>query len=113
MKAWMIKNKDGEYCDCCLWSSEKIYDGDIYEKKEDAENDAKEWNEEYPADKFEVVEITIAEGNLEEENRVLKRALELACEMFEENDKAYKLKSKRKTLKQYYAYFIKQAKKEK
>lgn len=40
-------------------------------------------------------------------------ALMSACKMLEENDKAYKVKSKQKTSKQYYNYFIKQAKGEK
>lgn len=92
MKAYVIKNKEGKYG--------FAFAGDIYPDTEDADkllytNDItkallyseedKEYcqmigmNENY-------VPITICEGDLEEENRVLKRALELACEELETRD---------------------------
>lgn len=39
-------------------------------------------------------------------------ALMLACKVLEKNDKAYKIKSKQKTAKQYYHYFMEKAKEE-
>ena len=47
---------------------------------------------------------------LNEENKVLKKALELACEVHSENDKAYKSKSKQRSANKYSDYFIDQAK---
>ena len=84
MKAYVIKNKEGKYY--CGFSF--IISSDKFE------NDIKDANifEKYELNMFKltkdctIVPITIYEGDLEEENRVLKKALKLACEELETRD---------------------------
>lgn len=85
MKAFVIKNKEGKYYDCWAMDfTDIINECAIYQDKQTAENDIKNCikNNEYLGCKndCEVVEITIAADNLQKENEVLHRALELACE---------------------------------
>ena len=68
MKAYVIKDIEGEY----LSIKSGCYTSDI--------RNAKFFKEKSKLLDGIFTEITIAEGNLEEENQVLKRALELACE---------------------------------
>ena len=80
MKAFVIKNKEGKYFQWLFndepdWE-DKLYNGFMHYSKEDAEKSIIQWQ----LEDCEVVEITIAEGNLEEENRILKRAYQSACE---------------------------------
>ena len=106
MKAFVIKNKEGKYYD--YWADcmiDKLDSTCIYLEKEQAEKDIVNCKSE------DVVEITIAEGDLEEENKQLKeqlnireKALELACHDFI-RDKVGML-----TDTELYDYFIEQAK---
>ena len=80
MKAYVIKNKDGKYWQW-TYNNESEFLGEIYNafmeySKTRAEKDIVSWQ----LKDCNVVEITICEGDLEEENRVLKKALKLACE---------------------------------
>lgn len=49
----------------------------------------------------------------DQEIKTLKKALELACEILENNDEAYKLKSKQRTKEKYLKLLLKQAKENK
>lgn len=101
MKAYVIKNKEGKYY--CGFSF--IISSDKFE------NDIKGANifEEYELNMFKLtkdctfVPITICEGDLEEENRVLKKALELACEKIS----SWEMNMPKDKMKDY---FIQQAK---
>lgn len=79
MKAYVIKNKEGKYVrgtgmffekEIVYWADD-IIDAMPYEYEKDFIPVIKDCT---------IVPITICEGDLEEENRVLKKALELACE---------------------------------
>ena len=115
MKAFVIKNKVHGYFGVNNmyqypeWSS---IDLAYYFKTEKEAEKFK--NKNYPTCK--VVEITIAEGNLEEENRALKRALELACERIKnmyEQEQQYCTNEFENFVKVEYDFFIEQAKGEK
>lgn len=70
MRAFVIKNKEGKYYD--YWADcmiDKLDSTCIYLEKEQAEKDIVNCKSE------DVVEITIAEGDLEEENKQLKEQL--------------------------------------
>ena len=97
MKAYVIKNKEEKYRgNSYIGEVRDIRHAEIYDTlKEIILNDGEE-----------VVEITIAEGDLEEENRILKRALELAtdnCDNYWEEKDALERKMS------LYDYFIEQA----
>lgn len=89
-KAYVIKNGKNFY-----WFGEdaffNVYDGSFapFDKNvimfgsEDLAEKAINRNELYDCT---IVPVTICEGDLEEENRVLKKALELACEELETRD---------------------------
>lgn len=70
MKAYVIKNKEGKYL-----FFEDVVNATVFETKEYAELKVFGTG----LTDYKIVPITICEGDLEEENRVLKRALELAC----------------------------------
>ena len=80
MKAFVIKENE-------LYSRNKtdfvkyLFAAKIFLSKEDAENYKKDISDN---ENCEVVEITIAEGDLEHENEILKRALKLACQTIKE-----------------------------
>lgn len=78
MKAYVIKNKDGKY-----WRSKFDKKGNILLTDDIVDAMPYEEDElkmlECPKD-CTIVPVTICEGDFEEENRVLKKALELACE---------------------------------
>ena len=72
MKAFVIKNKEGKYFDCwALGFVDIINECTIYQDRQTAENDIKNCikDDEYLGykDDCEVVEITIAEGDLEQQ----------------------------------------------
>lgn len=77
MKAYVIKNKEGKYLrgfDIISYETdfcEDIIDASIFETKEYAECQVFGTG----LKDYKIVPITICEGNLEEENRVLKEAL--------------------------------------
>ena len=77
MKAYVIKNKEGKYCQISFngWIgfASELYNAYIYHSKQGAEGIIK--GHKYQLEDCEVVEITVAEGDLEKENRVLKEAL--------------------------------------
>lgn len=80
MKAYVIKNKEEKYWQW-TYNDESEFLGEIYNafmeySKTRAEKDIVDWQ----LKDCTIVPITICEGDLEEENRVLKKALELACE---------------------------------
>ena len=73
MKAYVIKNKEGKYLGKYSFDNENVI------------SNARVFEFSFTAKDFcpkdcTIVPITICEGDLEEENRVLKKALELACE---------------------------------
>lgn len=75
MKAFIIKNKEGKYFQWLFnyepdWE-DKLYNSFMHYSKEDAEKSIIQWQ----LEDCEVIEITIAEGDLEKENRVLKSKL--------------------------------------
>ena len=76
-KAFVIKNKEGKYYQRCYNQSpftDDLFDANKYQYKEEAE---KILNNSFTlVDTLEVVEITIAEGDLEQENKQLKEQLE-------------------------------------
>lgn len=79
MKAYVIKNKDGKFWQF-LHNDKSEFVDDVYNaffhySKHDAEKAICSWG----LIDCEVVEVTIAEGDLEEELTIYKRALELAC----------------------------------
>lgn len=80
-KVFVIKNKEGKYFVNRYVQAKKIYNAFIFEDKNDAEQ--------LKGKDDEVVEITIAEGNLEEEIRKrvcdeIKELLKMHCEYTEE-----------------------------
>ena len=116
MKAYAIKNKEGEY-----WCGNDIFSATIDIRKiyicEDFDFISKVINKlssEGLLTDCKVVEITIAEGDLEEENRVLKRALELCVNVLQrEIDGEPVEETEIKTIYEIGEdYFIGQAKKE-
>lgn len=79
MKAYVIKNKEGKYVrgTGMFFGKEIVYwADDIIDAMPYEEDELKML--ECPKD-CTIVPITICEGDLEEENRVLKKALKLAC----------------------------------
>ena len=78
MKAYVIKNKEGKY-----WRSKFDKEGNILLTDDIVDAMPYEEDElkmlECPKD-CTIVPITICEGDLEEENRVLKKALESVCD---------------------------------
>ena len=91
MKAFVIKNKEGEYLeegkdrygeDTIIWHKDIVY-ADIYSSKGIAEMKLEPFYKD-----CEAVEITIAEGDLEQENKELKEQLE---ELKEDNEVLYAL----------------------
>ena len=79
MKAFVIKNKEGKYlCDFDFIDGINIFSENIINGIENGVStyeDCQELLKEYDLKDCEVVEITIAEGNLEEENKQLKEQL--------------------------------------
>lgn len=67
MKAYIIKNKEGKYLTETLDWNDCIFFADIYDEPHLLSDKREHWQE-----------ITIAEGDLEKEIAVLKKALELA-----------------------------------
>jgi len=101
MKAYVIKNKEGKY-----WRSKFDKKGNILLTDDIVDAMPYEEDElkmlECPKD-CTIVPITIAEGDLQEENRVLKKALELAVKgLYPETFHKFK--------KEYIKNFIQQAK---
>lgn len=78
MKAYVIKNNEGKYCQISFngWMNfvSELCCAYIYHSQQGAEKLIKC----HELEDCEVVEITIAEGDLEEENRELKAKLETA-----------------------------------
>lgn len=80
MKVYVIKNNDGMYfdgnfCNNLHWDDTIRYAW-FFSDKETAEHDC--CNQDIFDDDCKVEEITIAEGDLEQENKILQKALELA-----------------------------------
>lgn len=71
MRAFAIKNKEGKYKTSCSEYINSLWQADIFDDYELALC--------YCLDSEKPVEVTIAEGDLEKENTMLKKALELAC----------------------------------
>ena len=92
MKAFVIKNNEGLYYTTHLnyedIHTEDISEASIYDRK--IANDIKLFLDKTTCqygEKWEVVEITIAEGDLEKELALYKRALKLAeANLFDFND---------------------------
>ena len=88
MKAYVIKNKEGKY-----WRSKFNKKGNILLTDDIVDAMPYEEDElkiiECPKD-CTIVPITICEGDLEEENRVLKKALELAIQEINRLETDYK-----------------------
>ena len=101
MKAFVIKNKDGYYLVNTFAWSKKLIHAYIDESEKDLEIVLKKCKD------CTIVPITICEGDLEEENRVLKKALELACGETDNYWNEQNALEKKMTL---YDYFIQQAK---
>ena len=81
MKAYVIKNKEGKF-----FVGEDLYLKSFSCAKIFTKYEIKKVFEEIEMPKdCTIVHITISEGDLEEENRVLKKALELACETIDEH----------------------------
>lgn len=88
-KAFVIKNKTGEYLAVSgdyehYWAT---IDFAHYFRFLNGTHNAKQEAEEFRDGRYpncEVVEITIAEGDLEEENRLLKRAFENCYSKFQD-----------------------------
>lgn len=82
MKAYVIKNKEGKYYQRCYNQSpftDNLFDANKYQYKEEAE---KLLNNSFTiVDTLEVVEITIAEVDLEQKIAVLERALKNTCRL--------------------------------
>lgn len=106
MKAYAIKNKKGKYLDYCQdFETSSICDARLFDNNEEALN--------FCPKNCEVVEITIAEGDLEQEVEELKtRISELqdkdwyeACikQLEEQNDKL--IKERDRQIKEYSNYF--------
>lgn len=77
MKAYVIKNKEGEYLRGTYGKNgEYCWTKDIIDAMTYGFNEFMP----QPIENCTLIPITISEGDLEEENRILKRALELACE---------------------------------
>lgn len=78
MKAFVIKNKEGKYkmsdngVQLETYFHNALSSAEIFDDYEIALCDC-------PSN-CKVIKITIAEGNLEQENKILKKALKLACE---------------------------------
>lgn len=82
MKAYVIKNKEGKYyCGFSFIISSDRFENDIKDANIFEEDELKML--ECPKD-CTIVPITIYEGDLEEENRVLKKALEDVCDGYVE-----------------------------
>ena len=103
MKAYVIKNED-EYLmqnsENRLYFTKYLDKAEIFSDYELAKCDCFSC--------CEVVEITIAEGDLEQEIAVLKRALELACEDLQFFD--YGNENTQQGISMKYNYFIQKAK---
>ena len=77
MKAFVIKNKEGKYYqeDTRLFT-EQLYLATFYAEEYFAKKDAIYLSQTFNwEDEYETAEITIAEGDLEEELAIIKRAL--------------------------------------
>lgn len=100
MKAFVIKNKEGKYYQSCYNQSpftDDLFNANKYQYKEEAE---KLLNNSFTlVDTLEVVEITIAEGDLEHENKQLK-------EQLAEKDK--EIEQLKKNMEFDTAYYIKE-----
>ena len=75
MKAFVIKNKDGGYSYAGGSFSKDLCISSCYETIEQCQKVI----DYYDLKDCEVVEITIVEGNLEQENKILDEALNIAC----------------------------------
>lgn len=84
MRAYVIKNKEGKYfCGFDYFAgidifSERIIDG--LNTQTPTLKHCREEIKDFDLKDCEPVKITIAEGDLQKENEVLRRALELACD---------------------------------
>ena len=108
MKAFVIKNKEGEYLRGTYGKNgEYCWTKDIIDAMTYGFNEFMP----QPIENCMLVPITIAEGDLEEENRILKRALEMACQKIT----YYEIENKESTHFSQYWWddFIEQAKGEK
>jgi hypothetical protein len=83
MKAYMIKNKEGKYCQIsfngCINFVSELYCAYMYHSQQGAEKIIKC----HELEDCKVVEITIYEGDLEEKCKELEKALELGAEKIE------------------------------
>ena len=101
-KVYAVKNKNGKYwCGNNDFASFKSRNINATFDYQIAERHAKKF------DDCEVTILSICEGDLEEENRVLKKALELACEEIDNYWNCKEAYKKNQTLEEY---FIQQAK---
>lgn len=110
MKAFVIKNKKGRYYATVNPVSGFIFTEFIeYAMQFDEEQDAKDdiWYRKMK--NCTIIPITISEGDLEEENRVLKKALELACEELVSRD-GCSIIPEDESLESYVEEYIQQAK---
>lgn len=74
-KAYVIKNKEGEYLSNKPYIfTKQLLKARLYINKTNVDKEIHRFKD------CTIVPITICECDLEEENRVLKKALELACE---------------------------------
>ena len=113
-KAFVIKNKEGKYWQWTYNEEsefvDEIYNAFMHYSKHQAEKDIESWE----LKDCEIIEVTVAEGDLEEENRVLKRALELCVNVLQrEIDGDYIKATEVQAIYEIgKGYFIEQAKKE-
>lgn len=118
MKAYVIKNKDGKYLDVCssdyshYWTSIDFAHYFRYLTNHDPKQEAEDFkNRKYPD--CEVVEITIAEGDLENKLAITEKALEL-CERhhirFEESTVKEQIDWRETRIKENIEYFKTKAK---
>ena len=84
MKAYVIKNKEGKYWQENTRLFTELHLANFYKEKYFATKDAIYLSPDFDWEKnCEIVEITIAEGDLEQENKILKEALKLGAEKIE------------------------------
>lgn len=121
MKAYVIKNKEGKYFSVAdnynyehYWTTLDFAHYFRYLEGHDAKAEAEDYrNTRYPD--CQVVETTIAEGDLEQQLAIYKQALELACidvGTITIITKILKDNQVRATLKDVINYYLNQAKKE-
>lgn len=111
-KGYVIKNKEGKYF--VTFFGKPIFSKEISEAYMNADKQNLNYiiNDKSIKD-CTIVPITICEGDLEEENRVLKKALELACERIKnmyEQEQQYCTNEIENFVEVEKNYFIQQAK---